>query len=61
MNAYMVIPRLHIEFKHITWRVYIIKKSPTILHFKLNFRNKLIDVTEVENKAALSHRVNGYR
>ena len=61
MNAYMVIPRLHIEFKHITWRVYVIKKSPTILHFKLNFRNKLIDVTEVENKAALSHRVNGYR
>ena len=121
MNAYMVVPRLHIEFKHITWRVYVIKKSPTILHFKLtlvpeaffysflansatrtasfifffwlarsalgasivssqikkkdnikrkplgpgyfklNVGNKLIDVTEVENKSALSHRINGYR
>ena len=53
--------KLYIEFKHITWRVYVIKKSPTILHFKLNLGNKLINVTEVENKPALSHRANGYR
>ena len=61
MNAYIVIPRLHIEFRHITWRVNVIKKSPTILHFILNFGNKLIDVTEMEKKSALSNRIDGHR